>query len=312
MYFPYLYGRGVELLALRDTADQLAGWGNIVPVVEPVKADPGALSRCLVTLQQKRARLYLITNPSRGDFASVGDSEWRQRIQGFIDDAALVYPAHQIASQSDADTLPAFFDEFDGRRVGIDVRTQHTSPEDLAALIRGRDAIVFVHKSANPRAYLRQLPVGRSVEVEGAFQEQARNADYSGVEWFSSSHLEFAAEGRPGFSDFGPLPTTFSETGGPPGAVAVHLTYAAGTDGLWIHHFVSDSTVRGEGDNASKIAEAAAKIAAEVADNPGKFVQSGGLRAYLSQRVNDLAGNKRQQITHHLETVAGAAAPTEA
>jgi hypothetical protein len=308
MYFPYLYGRGVELLALRDIADQLARWGNIIPVVEPVKADPRALGRCLLALQEKHARLYLITNPSHGDFASGGRDVWRQSVQGFIEDAGLVYPAHQISSQPDADALGAFFEEFEGRTVGIVVRTPHILPRDLAALITGRDAIVFVHKSANPRAYLRELPAGQCVEVEGAFQEQARNADYSGSEWFSSSHLEFADDGRPGFSDFGPLPTTFSETGGPPGAVAVHLTYAA-ADGLWIQHFVSDSTVRGEGDNASKIGEAVAKIAAEVDGNLGKFVQSGGLQAYLSQRVNDLTGNKRQQITHHLATVAASFTP---
>jgi hypothetical protein len=310
MYFPYLYGRRVELLALRDNAGQLAGWGNVTPVVEPVKVDPGDLSRCLRTLQEKHARLYLITNPSHGDFVSGGRDEWRQSVQGFVEDAALVYPAYQISSQSDASALAAFFGEFEDRRVGIVVRTPQTSPQDLAGLMAGRNAIAFVHKSANPRAYLRELPAGQSVEVEAAFQEQARNADYVGAEWFSSSHLEFADEGRPGFSDFGPLPTTFSETGGPPGAVAAHLTYAA-EGGLWIQHFVSDSTVRGQGDNASKIGEAAAKIAAEVGRNPGKFVRSAGLHAYLSQQVNDLAGNKRQQITHHLATVAASFAVSD-
>lgn len=303
MYFPYLYGRRFELLALRDIADQLAGWGNIVPVVEPVNVDPGDLRRCLRTLQEKRARLYLITNPSSGDFTSEGRDEWRQSADTFVEDTALVCPAHQIASQSDAEALAAFFQEFEDRPVGVVVRTQDLAPQDLATLIAGRDATVFVHKSANPRAYLRELPTEQTVEVEAAFQEQARNADYIGAEWFSSSHLEFAEAQRPGFSDFGPLPTTFREGGGPPGAVAVHLTYAR-ADGLWIQHFVSDSTIVGEGDNVSKIGEATAKVAAEVADDPGKFVQSVGLQAYLSQRVNNLAGNKRQQITHHLATVA--------
>ncbi|MBB5166489.1 sce7725 family protein [Mycobacterium sp. AZCC_0083] len=167
-----------------------------------------------------------------------------------------------------------------------------------------RDAIVFVHTSANPRTYLRELPPAKCVEVAASFNGQTRNADYGAAEWFSNSHLDFIGDGRPGFSDFGPLPTTFSLRGGPAGAAAIHLIYSVDGGTLWIQHFVSDTVDRNEGDAASKIAEAVEKLAGEVAVDPEKFLETAGLQSFLANRVLDLGSSKRQQLIHHLSTVA--------
>lgn len=304
MYFPYFYGRRMELLALRDVAIDLAGWGNITPVIEPVMSNPGDLSTCLSRLREVHASAYLIVNPNQGQFVSGVPTAWHQRVSEFVADASLIYPAHQVSSAADAASLGAFFERFEGRRVGVVLRQPHISTQDLAEMVGDRDAIVFVHGSANSRAYLRELPTAKSVEVVASFNEQPRNADYGAPEWFTSSHLEFAGEGRPGFSDFGPLPRTFSLTGGPAGAVAIHLVYAAGEGSLWIQHFVSDTTDRDEGDAASKIAEAGAKVVAEVENNPQKFVDTAGLQAFLTNQVLGLGSNKRQQLVHHLSAVA--------
>ncbi|MCV7287491.1 sce7725 family protein [Mycolicibacterium wolinskyi] len=304
MYFPYLYGRQYELLALRDVATDLAGWNNITPVIEPVMAKPGDLGRCLRRLQEVRSPMYLIVNPSQGEFETGVPDTWRQPISEFVADTSLVYPTHQVISEADAATLSEFLERFQGRRVGVVLRQPHISAQDLAAEVDDRDVIVFVHASANPRTYLRELPAGKCVEVAASFNEQARNADYGAPEWFTSSHLEFANDGRPGFSDFGPLPRTFSFGGGRPGAVAIHLSYSDGDGSLWIHHFVSDTTDRDLGDAASKIAEAVRKLEAEVESNPEKFVETAGLQAYLANQVLGLPSNKRQQLIHHLATVA--------
>jgi hypothetical protein len=311
MYFPYLYGRQMELLALRDLATDLAGWANIVPVIEPVMAKPGDLGRCLSELQEARSPLYLIVNPSQGQLRDGVPDAWRERVGEFIANASLLYPAHQVTTEEDASAVQAFYQRFSNRRVAVVLRQPRISPQDLAEQLADRDAIVFVHTSANPRAYLQGLPAGKCVEVAASFNALARNADYSGSEWFSSSHLEFANDGRPGFSDFGPLPTTFRLQGGQAGAAAIHLTYRNDDGSLWIQHFVSDTTDRDQGDATSKIAEAVVKLAAEVDTNAEKFVESAGLQTLLANQVLELGGNKRQQIVHHLATVAVCLGETE-
>ncbi|MEN4475193.1 sce7725 family protein [Mycolicibacterium cosmeticum] len=300
MYFPYFYGRQNELLALRDVATDLTDW-SITPVIEPAMSNPRDLARCV---QEVQSGLYLVINPTRGQFGSGVPQEWRQRIDAVLSDDDGVYPTHQVVSEADAAALPGFLQQFNGRRVGVVLRQPHIAAENLGALLDDRDAIVFVHTSASPRTYLQGLPARMCVEVAASFSEQARNADYGAAEWFTSGHLEFANDGRPGFSDFGPLPTTFSLSGGRAGAVAIHLVYKVENGSLWIHHFVSDTTDRDEGDPASKVAEAVVKIAAEVGGNPEKFVDTAGLRTFLANRVLDLGTSKRQQLVHHLASVA--------
>lgn len=304
MYFPYFYGRQVELLALRDVATDLAGRGVITPIIEPVMSKPGNLTTCLAKLQETGASLYLIVNPSQGELSSGVPENWRQNVSKVVAEDKAVFPTHQISTQADVAALPGFCEQFRDRRTGVVLRQPHIAPIDLAAQISDHDAIVFVHASADPRVYLQGLPPDKCIEIVPSFTEQARNADYGAPEWFTSSHLQFTKDGRSGFSDFGPLSRTFSLTGGRAGAVAIHLTYPHRDRSLWIQHFVSDTTDRDEGDVASKIAEAVAKLAAEVEENPDRFVETQGIRAYLANQVLNLPINKRQQIIHHLATIA--------
>ncbi|MFI2842332.1 sce7725 family protein [Mycolicibacterium sp. PDY-3] len=305
MYFPYLYGRKNELLALRDVSADIQKL-NITPVIEPAMAQPNGLVTCVQRLQDVGSSLDLIFNPSQGQFGAGIPGTWRQPIDELIAAADVVKPTFQIVSDADAAALPTFLQRFAGRSVGVVLRQPRISARDLASLLKGRDALVLVHTSANPRTYLRDLPTDLCVGVAASFDEQARNADFGDAEWFTADHLNFVTDGRPGFSDFGPLPTTFSLSGGPAGAVAIHLTHKAEDGTLWVQHFVSDTTDRDEGDVVSKIAEAVAKIAAEVTGDPDKFVETPGLRMFLENRVLDLGSSKRQQLVHHFHTVADA------
>jgi hypothetical protein len=146
------------------------------------------------------------------------------------------------------------------------------------------------------------------VVVENSFNTQPRNADYEGFEWFTGSHREYESAGNPGFSDFGPLPNTFAESGGQAAAVAIHFSYQGEDGDIWIQHFVSDSRVRGDGSNTSKLTEAIAHLVREVDANPGKFVDSVGLqgfrRLYDDDQSSNLMTSKRHQISHHISTIA--------
>ncbi|MBB5166490.1 sce7725 family protein [Mycobacterium sp. AZCC_0083] len=124
MYFPYFYGRQMELLALRDVATDLAGW-SITPVIEPVMTNPRDIASCLRRLRDAHSALYLVVNPSQGEFLNGVPDEWRQGVGDFVADASLVYPAHQVISEADAANLPAFLHRFPDRRVAIVLRQPH-------------------------------------------------------------------------------------------------------------------------------------------------------------------------------------------
>ena len=306
MYYPYLYGRQAELLALRDVAARLVAL-KTVPVLEPTNLATRDLATCLRVLGAQKARCCLIVNPHQGEFRSANRAAWRAQIDGFIQNPNIVRPAFQISTATDVPNLHAFLREFNGRDVAVVLRSADITPAALAGALAGQNAIAFLHARSNPGSYLSALPPAMAVEVEQCFNPQARNADYNGSEWFTSSHLTYAKQGRPGFSDFGPLPPTFSLTGGQAAAVAIHLTYEADDRSIWIQHFVSDSILLGDGDTTSKMAEATEKVFRAVQAEPAKFTVSVGLQSFLTQHrqgtPTGLATSKRQQISHHLTTV---------
>lgn len=311
MYFPYLYGRREELLALRDLAEELSRWNCVIPVIEPVKPDPDDLCRCIQQMGDAGASVHLVVNPSHGDFESTDVlSRWKSRVDDILSSNSHVVPTYQISRPADVNNVDNFLAETEGNAIGIVVRSADLDPERLNSIVRSRDVVVFVHSSANPRSYLRVLPKDKAVLVEPCFNLQPRNADYEGEEWFTSSHLDFEREGRRGFSDFGPLPNTFNEGGGQPGAVALHLSYQRPDGSIWLQHFVSDSVERGDGDASSKMSEATAKLHASYINFPQKFVESRGLLKFLQQHGDEsptsLGTSKRQQLVHHITTVAHA------
>lgn len=311
MYFPYLYGRRAELLALRDIAPQLPTWGTVTPVIEPVKLDAGDLKRCLDEVTSAGAEVFVIINPSQGDLQSEGNQRvWKRSLEGYLGSGRGAIPTFQVTSDVTPSQLEGFIREYAGERIGLAVRTTSIVPDDLRAHVDGTEFTAFIHTSVNPSRYSRALSPDRTVIVNDSFRVQARNADYEGEEWFTGEHREYREAGRPGFSDFGPLPNSFRESGGRMAAAAIHLSYQ-GTDGdIWIQHFVSDSRTRDHGTSTTKIAEATAYVAQEVSAQPSKFRDSVGLRQFLQQHDDEAPASpmnsKRQQISHHVTTVASA------
>ena len=68
MYFPYLYGRRFELLALRSASTEFPLAETIAPVIEPVVERPADLKRCLQALGARRVRAVVILIPHQGHF----------------------------------------------------------------------------------------------------------------------------------------------------------------------------------------------------------------------------------------------------
>lgn len=306
VYYPYLYARKEELLALRAVASELTKW-DVVPILEPANPDPAGLVRCLETLKDHGATCYVILNPSKYALQSP-DPAWSAAIAPYVAPNGPVLPMHQIKTVQSAPELQGFLNTYGSGQTAVSIRAAHISPQALKTSLNGRNTIAFLHEGASHNAYLQALPASQAVHVGHRFNVKARNADYNGDEWFTDAHRTYLSEHRPGYSDFGPVATDFKLSGGEASAAAIHLTYLASDGDIWVEHFVSDNVTRGVGNATSKLGEATAKVAKRVANDPPKFVSSLGLRMFLDQDARqsptNLGQSKRQQIMHHLHTTA--------
>ena len=312
MYFPYLYARQGECKAIEDVAGRLGKPQNVFPVFEPVVANSKDLIRALDALHASNDSSYVIVNPSQHKFQEPGALvTWASAVKSHLNNAALVRPTLEIRPGVSLNDLNAFVANFPGRELGISIRSSHIAAADIRYVTQKLAVMHFLHSSADPAGYSVGIGGSRTVEVRDSFRTEVRNADYAGFEPFTSANLHFSKEGRTGFSDYALLPGRFNPNGGPIGAAVVHMTFIDRQDtSIWVHHFVSDETRQYQGTQPSKLMEAMTKLDAEVRSEPSKFDRTPGLVSYEAQysarRPTSPTYNKRQQISHHIDTVAGA------
>lgn len=316
MYYPYLYGRQSELLAVRDVAHTLGDESEVRPVIEPVRVRSGSLRVTLEEAEKADFTTYTVVNPALGDFALAANAKdaaaWRDWAWDFLDEQTCAYAACLIDHNTSAVELRAFLKHFADEPVGFVLRNPGLALSDIAAMVSTHtDDYRYLLTGASPTvATLAALGKGDCVHVDPRFIVQARNSDYAGIEPFTDSHSTYAKAGLAGFSDYTVLDDQYREGGGPAGAVAIHLTFLdRPTEELHVEHFVSDTTDRGIRDNELKFIEAARKILPAVRRTSSNFGDTAALNRYLTAVATSspptLAGNKRWQIGHHLELVDG-------
>lgn len=311
MYFPYLYARQGECRAIEDIASGAgASSQKVMPLLEPAAINSRDLIRALTALKQSGMATYLIINPSKKTFnVSSVLGTWLADVAPFLNDATITRPTLEVRASTSLADISTFLSSFPNRSLGLSIRSSHILAATIAAATSGHDVLHFLHASADPVGYSVSVGASRSVEVRDSFRTEARNADYFGTEQFTASHLYFASEGRPGFSDYTLLPGKFNDSGGPLGAAVIHLSFVETTSkSLWVEHFVSDETRQYQGTQPSKLLEAMTKLDLAVAANTSKFGSTPGLASYQAQYAirtpTSPTYNKRQQISHHIATAA--------
>lgn len=308
MYFPYVYGRRHELLALRSASSEYLSSDTVIPIIEPVKKSPNDLIRCLEVLGKENLSVVVIVNPTQGDFKNEVSREWKKAIGECIEKYSSIIPGALLHSGSRAPKLTAiekFSSKHEGREIALLYRNSGLSHEENVALSK-LDNVAYhvVLQQKISISHLRILPHPKLVHVVDTFNKQARNADYGNIELFSDSHKNFKERGV-GFGDYTVIGEPFQEGGGPPGAVAIHITYRdSKKDEIWIQHFVSDEVEREMGTVEGKYLEALDKFAKNHKKRPAEF----GLNQAISEYFEDhgkrhfpgLGKNKERQVLHHI------------
>lgn len=305
MYFPYLYGRRFELLALRSAHGELGISETIVPIVEPVRRNPGDLKQCLRDLGAGDVRTIVVLNPNQGDFASENARPFQRAVREEFDHYESLVPGFTCDQRSGLQEAISFIEEHRGRDVALLYHGSHLRPADITRL-RAIDSVRF-HISVRDSMAAEQrslLPRGKAVDVRDRFNIRARNADYAGREFFSDSHQDFRANAV-GFGDYSVIGYVYRGSGGPAHAVAIHGIFKeAETGQLWVEHFVSDDVDPDVGTVERKYLQAAAKLVRASTRRRNEFGQDAALAAYASDVSEHyypgLGVNKQRMIHHHI------------
>lgn len=316
MYYPYLYGKQKELIAIRQVSGLLSQEQQVQPVVEPVKV---ASSTLLITLQQCESAAcvaWVVVNPRLLDFkgmASKDQLQWGLGLFESISDRKFSRPLLLIDDNLKPSTVKAFAKQFAGEDVGLVVLPSSINLAEVLDLLGDVSVARVFFKGPSPSVSTLAL-FGRSrcVLVEDRFPHQSRNADYAGRHFFTDSHRTHATNGLAGFSDYTILPPSPSDGGGPPGAIAIHLCYIPLNQPLkelWVEHFVSDRTEQSERDDDGKFLEALRKLnkAMKRADSSFGLTEAATeyLRCYAENDPPSLGTNKQLEVMHHLDLVSG-------
>ena len=308
MYFPFVFGRRCELLALRAIAKKYTISGRVVPLIEPVVSDTGDLIRCLKILGKAKTKAVVILNPHQGDFKKADIQTWWDAILPVIVDNPTLIPAFQCSDGVPLASAQAFLRYYTGRWTALVYSKPTLADAEVSALLAEPNVafhIVLNGQIADSQQAL--LPKDKLVEVVDRFNKQKRNSDYGVPELFSKHHHTYKQVGI-GFGDYTVIGSKNETGGGKPGAVAIHSTYKHPTAGdIWVHHFVSDDTDIESGTAESKYLEAVDKLVPTTSARLSEFGSNSALDGYAADKslrhFCGLGKNKERQIVHHIAVV---------
>lgn len=306
MYFPFLYGRQSELLAIRALLKDARVLDSLVPVIEPVNANVAALAKCLDACDDKNQEIVVIVNPDKHQLVGkAAANAWRKEILPLLEKYTSVIPGyrcHSGSTQSNLDTFFKIFPERDAAILYSSSALTDAETKKLATCVTVKYHIVLNGKITSIQRAM--LPKDKFVDVQDDFNKLDRNADYSGSELFTDRHKTFSSTGV-GFGDYAAIGSAFQASGSTPAAVAIHAIYKKSSTGdIWIEHFVSDDKDKAVGDVASKFVQAATKLANAAKKRPKEFGKNFSLDAYVAHSramyFPGLPKNKELQISHHM------------
>lgn len=264
MYFPFLRGKQFELIALRESASDLAASGVIHPVIEPVRTNTDALARCLQVLAEQELGSTVIINPSEGEFRTLPDAP-DQILQAIADspDPWSVRPGILVTAKTDLNRIRGLLDQ-----PGLTWGPTDLAHVDFISDTTFGDSVTEAsHQFVSAKEVLRRWydtpPPGQMVKWADPFPRRPRNLDYVDAQAtrFTDDTIYFDDDGFVGFADYATIGREFIEGGSAPRAVVIHLTYPDAKGRVLIRHFASTSN-EDTADPAGKFGEAVDKLVA--------------------------------------------------
>jgi hypothetical protein len=308
MYYPYLRGKQFELILLRDNADLLAE-NNIHPIIEPVKNDFSALIRAMKVINEQNIECTLIINPIAGK-EPVSSASILETIDTEFNNFENISIGYILDAKSNLKDLSACLNKYYDKTFTL-IHYGYSNGTTVAETIAHHQNIkrhIFIDGFAG-KLYQRHLKKDgiERILIRNGFKAQKKNSLYPESEHFSDLHITYPDEGMDGFGDYLIVGDDYTETGGPAYAVAIHLTYLANDDDMFIYHFISDQT-DSPTNPGGKFLEALEKLVREINKPNSLIYKSTACTEYLDlfkkQHYPGLGTVKKLSMQHHIELIA--------
>ena len=305
MYFPYLFGRRFELLALREISTEPGAKKNMVPIIEPVKKDPSDLLRCMEILGTTGMPAVVIANPHQGEFGGAVHQSWSSEIDAMVAKHANLIPGYRCSQTVSLAEAQSFVRKHSQRKVAILYWSPALDARQIGSLTATNTVAYHICLQDKMTAAQRAvIPTAKAVNVRDNFNKQVRNSDYAGSELYTDQHKTYRQMGV-GFGDYTITGANYEPGGGKPAAVVIHAGHKHGQSGdIWMEHFVSDDVYLDVGDAGTKYLQAAQKIVRAAKARKREFGWNKALACYAADaqagNYPGLGKNKERQIFHHM------------
>lgn len=309
MYYPYVYGRQYDLIALDQVADKIARKRVVTPIIEPVVINPRDVTKTLKGLLKQNISTVLVLNPSLGNFKTGSNIDmkiWDTEVAKYHSEPNFI-PALKISANTQPAEVSSFLAKFK-HKVAL-IHWAELDPKAMTVILAPESArVINIYLSSHTSASYRQvLPGSDKVLARDGFNKAERNADYTTDEFFDDLITTYnKLDKMDGFSDFTITGSDFKAGGGPAAAVAIHLTYEkTSSKAIWIRHFVSDDVTIPPNDVNLKIGQCLRKFDAYIKNNPTQFSYSDAVKKFImlyrTGATTSLAKLKQMSIEHHIE-----------
>jgi len=314
MYFPYFRGKQYELIALRELDSTLIQ-DNIIPIIEPVKANTNGLIKAIENYKEPQKGLIIIINPAVGDWNNkhielIEILNTISRRPPLMKLLPPIYYGILLNEEMEISDVSDLIKQAKDHKIAF-LHNGFKYKDEIITLIgdlnNTPNEIVFnIFFDNKQRTLYRKsfakLQISRAI-VKNSFTVQ-KNASYPKDEFFSELHAVYSELGMDGFGDFQIVGDQYSETGGPAYAVAIHITYISEDEEMFVKHFISDdnSTSR---DPGGKFFQALEKLIDFDSSHPTVLYESSGLnefkKLHQEKHFPGLGVVKKLSIIHHIE-----------
>lgn len=307
MYHPYFRGKQFELITIRETAG-LSAKAGFVPIIEPVKESLGNLKKTLASICEVKGKAIVIVNPYHGDHREDGTTISALLEEGYLGNES-VSAGVLLRSDLSLEEAKACIEKHADHNPTL-IHGGFTAPKLIADYL-GKDLPksrqVFIDDFAKV-LYRKHFEGSTRILLRDGFNRQ-RNADYPELEEFSELHITYGDMGMDGFGDFLVVGDSYSESGGPAYAVAIHLTFIDPDkdDVMYIYHFVS-KTNDTPANPAGKFYQALSKLIDKLNSGNSHLLETTAIAEFrelhAKKHFPGLGYVKKLSMKHHIETLA--------
>jgi hypothetical protein len=303
-YIPFFRGKQNELMAVRDLAELIAARGNVIPIIEPVKAN--ATTRISLDKYVEVSMPFMfVCNPGYGDFAGQNDRLFSEITTEILMEYDNWIPSLRVRQESLSNELSSFMSRYDGYPLAV---IYQGLPSDRVAMGLLANESITRHAFLSgkvPSSYINNIGLSQRIMISDPFNRVDRNADYPPREFFTDMNTLAGNPSRIDFGDFSVVGDHYAETGGPAYAIALHhIHFQTNSGALEISHFISDRTDTTV-DPGGKTIEALNKLVAALDElNPNNTEACKEYRDIADAQIfRGLGYMKRLAIKHHLEVM---------